>query len=292
MTRRGVLLACISCALSTSGIRAQVQSSAEVRSIARCPASVLTDRTLESKEIFSDRGVTFECRTLRSLIDEAWLGSEGLTKVSAHFVNGSGHGSLIIQSPGTQRSTQKETSEGGPAWLDSELYTMQFQTKEITGPILQSVLANKFQVRVHRAVLESRSYALTVSDAGAHLRQVPEENCAPSLMNNPKSACGVVRRIDSHRSELIGNVDTLCRRFSTWLNRDVSNHTGLTGIFDMQLPFAPEDLNAGVLSGESFGVQFQVLSHAAETLGLGLETTTKSSERLMVDSAERPAGLR
>jgi uncharacterized protein (TIGR03435 family) len=79
---------------------------------------------------------------------------------------------------------------------------------------------------------------------------------------------------------------------SKWLDRAVSDRTGLTGSFDVELGFSPEGLT-GIAPGPP-GVERppndnpSIFIAVEEQLGLKLESTKGPVDVLVIDHAEKP----
>jgi bla regulator protein BlaR1 len=74
--------------------------------------------------------------------------------------------------------------EGGPAWIDSERYQIIAKVdgpaslEGMEGPMLQQLLENRFQLKVHREARESRIYALRVAKGGLKMKpSTPGPRC-------------------------------------------------------------------------------------------------------------------
>jgi uncharacterized protein (TIGR03435 family) len=263
-----------------------------------------------------------ECRTVKSLIQEAFI-NDG--KTSAEF------GPRTVIQPGlgghfsftTQTSTAgepnlrliREPVEGGPDWLNSELYSIEVKSERsqdlpmITGPMLQAILEDRFQVRVHPGKKEVPVYVLEVAPEGGLLRTAAEGSCTTLFSGHSQVTgsrpgqppCGAFRSTGAHAMDAFASMANLCTQFSVWLDRDVADKTGLPGMFQVHLPFSSADLRPGPLTRElsrSNGTasaitgpsHFDLLSNAAQGLGLKLAAGTETSDVLIVDRAERPSG--
>ena len=76
------------------------------------------------------------------------------------------------------------------------------------------------------------------------------------------------------------------------LNRTVIDKTGLTGMFDFHLEFAPDDVTPGITaSGDaSDPLSPSIFAALQEQLGLKLEAGEGPVELLVIDHVEKPAG--
>jgi bla regulator protein BlaR1 len=74
---------------------------------------------------------------------------------------------------------------GAPAWVYSDYYVINAESagktnKELMeGPMLQALLEDRFNLRLHRASIAVPVYTLTIAKGGARLREVPEGTCTP-----------------------------------------------------------------------------------------------------------------
>jgi len=307
--------------LSVPAIKAQALSQAgtaaqfDVVTIKPCtPGDAASTRTGRLGEIISATSMRLECRTVKSLIQEAFI-NDG--KTSAEF------GPRTVVQPGvgghfsfTTQTTMagepnlrliREPVEGGPDWLDSDLYSIEAKSEKsrdltmITGPMLQAILEDRFKVRVHPGKKEVPVYVLEVAPEGRLLKTAPEGSCATLFGEHPQvpgshpgqPSCGVFRSTGAHAIDAFASMANLSAQFSVWLGRDVADKTGLSGMFQVHLPFSSADLRPGPLTRESVAPvssHFQLLSNAAQALGLKLEAGTDSSDVLIVDQVERPSG--
>ena len=73
--------------------------------------------------------------------------------------------------------------EGGPSWIDSERYTINAEAEGspsaavMKGPMLQSLLAERFQLKTHMESREGPAYALIVAKVGPKLKPWHEGSC-------------------------------------------------------------------------------------------------------------------
>ena len=90
---------------------------------------------------------------------------------------------------------------GGPAWTHSSFYSIEAKTddavangptpsaspgrKLMTGPMLQALLEDRFQLKTHRETEEVPMYALTVAPGGLKLKQMEQGCTAPDLTKHP-----------------------------------------------------------------------------------------------------------
>jgi uncharacterized protein (TIGR03435 family) len=73
--------------------------------------------------------------------------------------------------------------EGGPAWIDSERFTIEARADGpagrgmMQGPMLQALLEDRFKLKIHRETRETPLYALTVASGGLKLQRAGDRSC-------------------------------------------------------------------------------------------------------------------
>lgn len=120
--------------------------------------------------------------------------------------------------------------------------------------MLQNLLIDRFQLRFHRQTREISAYVLVPAKGGPKLRSTETTAGGLSFGRSPKSG-----------TRVSGNVtlDTLAFAISSAMdNRPVINQTGLTGVYEIEFDYEPDNATPGDPN----------LQHALEdTLGLRLE---------------------
>ena len=80
---------------------------------------------------------------------------------------------------------------GVSAWMDTNHFDVQATTestatvKQLEGPMLQALLKEMFQLKVHRAAVERPVYELTVQKGGVKMRPSKEGSCTPYSIDSP-----------------------------------------------------------------------------------------------------------
>jgi uncharacterized protein (TIGR03435 family) len=163
---------------------------------------------------------------------------------------------------------------GGPGWLETDRYDVNAKGEENVPErqiwlMLQSLLADRFKLKLHRETKESGIYSLVVARSGLRLQ--------------PSSATGVNFGVGGRKIVAQGaSMDDLTNLLTIQLGQPVSNKTGVTGRFDITLSWAPDAATAGSEGAPSI---FTVIQ---EQLGLRLESGRGPVEILVIDSAEKP----
>ena len=157
--------------------------------------------------------------------------------------------------------------------------------------MLQSLLAERFKLQVHRDSKEMQAYALIVAKGGAKLKEVSGPATAIGGSRSPEGGTRWTGRVP---------VSRLAQALSITMQVPVVDLTGLAGTYEIQFDVAPENGGSagggGSLDAESVARAASLpgpsLSQAMEkALGLKLDPRKLKIERLVVDHVERvPAG--
>jgi len=197
---------------------------------------------------------------------------------------------------------------GGPAWIKSDRYRIEAKAeganpRVMGGPMLQALLEERFQLKIHRDSREVAAFSLTVAKGGFKLRPAKEGSCvAPGDIGEHltpgQKPCGIpMTRVKGPNmtTEIQGSVDQFCKVIGVSLGRPVINKTGIAGLFDLRLEFALDEAIAG--AGPRGPGAAPVDESAApsifiaiqQQLGLKLEPTKAPGELLVIDHVERPS---
>jgi uncharacterized protein (TIGR03435 family) len=192
---------------------------------------------------------------------------------------------------------------GGPGWIGSERFDVQSKAEDPRASfdqlrlLLQSLVADRFQVKFHRETKVLPIYALVVAKGGAKVR-LSEDQQSPEVNGPAPPGSGPNRgAVRIGAGSLTGNAVTMSlftRFLSQRLDRTILDRTKLAGRFDIQLqwtpgpgemPYGPSGdlLAAAESSGASVFVAIQ------EQLGLKLEPARGPVEVFVIDHAEGPS---
>jgi len=187
---------------------------------------------------------------------------------------------------------------GGPGWLDAQRYDiaaksnltgvsdeeMRKMTDQQRDAIearfllkLRMLLADRFQLKIHRVTKELPVYALTVARSGPRISPAADDEVARGRLR--------IRRWDAGTSVITGTAVPLARlvnALSNQVGRTVVDKTGLQGDYDFKITFTPDmGLQGAAGDGPSIFAALQ------EQLGLRLESEKGPVEVLVVDSAQK-----
>jgi uncharacterized protein (TIGR03435 family) len=205
---------------------------------------------------------------------------------------------------------------GGPDWLDGERFDVQGValeplTRERARLMLQTMLADRFQLKVHTEVRQLPVFnMLMVRDdgrLGPKLRRSetdcgarPATNLPPASAPNDVQLCTIRFGFGSLAATGVTMADLATMALSRVAGRPTIDHTGLTGMYDWTLVWTPDNLPpraGGTLPGQPLlvnGIAVDPdgppLSTAIqEQLGLKLQSSTGPVDVLVIDRVERPA---
>ncbi len=215
--------------------------------------------------------------------------------------------------------------EGGPGWVSSDRFDIVAKTDAslapptpgVPGPLqlmMRTLLADRFKLVVHNETKEQSIYALVLArpdgKLGSQLK-ISETDCAaifaaargrggppqgpPPMTPGGRPQCGVMMRPGGISAGGFP-LSQLVASLSGNLQRVVLDRTGLTGNYDLELTWTPDQMpqqqgprppGAPELppidpNGPSLFTAVQ------EQLGLKLESTKGPVDVLVIDRAERP----
>ncbi len=178
--------------------------------------------------------LTVNCFTVMGLIRNSYI----------HFANGN------MTPPG-----RRVVIEKGPAWIDSDLYTIEAKAEStpgqgtMLGPMMQALLEDRFKLKIHAETRDVPVYALTAGKAGSRLQVSQAGSCVSLDIDHPPPLpqsgqpfppiCKMAR-ITSDGFDVRGvTLPEFCLSLSGRLDRDVIDKTGIAGTFDFHVALAP-----------------------------------------------------
>jgi uncharacterized protein (TIGR03435 family) len=150
--------------------------------------------------------------------------------------------------------------------------------------MLQTLLAERFQLRVHTELRELPIYVLTIARGGEKLKKL-EEQCTPG----PNGFCGGyvtrVGQITGQKASMTQLADTL----SAIMDRPVIDKTGLMALFnDVRLEWTPDETQYKTWGTGAYARPVSdssgpsIFTAVQEQLGLKLESTRATVEVLVI----------
>ena len=192
---------------------------------------------------------------------------------------------------------------GGPDWIESDRYDIVAKVADaeldakgmIPAPQfmlrVQSFLEDRFKMVTHWETRELPVYALVVATEGKlgpklkpHAGDCDRARSGgPPSPGAPTANCGTRTNMTPTSGKITGtgiDLDVFARNLSGGTGRYVINKTGLTGSYDLELEFTPDQ--SPDTTGPSLFTAMQ------EQLGLKLDSQRAPVEVLVIDRLEKP----
>ena len=167
-----------------------------------------------------------------------------------------------------------------PRWLATDRYDIEAKagtdgklTPQMMGPLMQSLLAERFQLKFHRETRELTVGALIVAAGGSKVKASTEGE-----------ASGMNTSGGPHRSQVAAtatSMELLAAYVGNRLDRIVVDQTGLRGSYDFTLEWAADETEDSPAPG--------LISALRVQLGLRIEPRKAAVEVLVVDSISKPS---
>jgi uncharacterized protein (TIGR03435 family) len=177
---------------------------------------------------------------------------------------------------------------GGPAWSETDRFSLEAKPaassplskwtpvnfkappNDEMKKMLQALLEERFQLKLHRESKKEYVYALTVAKSGSKLVDARDSTQQPFVGFRPHAVNGQN-----------ATSDLLVERLATIVRRPIINRTNLKGNYDFLIDYASDE--AGT---DTIGLLLRALP---EQVGLKLETEPGSVDVIVIDRAERPS---
>lgn len=158
--------------------------------------------------------------------------------------------------------------------------------------MVQSLLADRFDLKLHRETRELQEYLVTIAKGGPKLRSASEKPMEVRIedrhFSQPKSTCGVSGwREGDHLVCHAATIEQILAAASGEFKAPVADRTGLTGTYDVNVLYMPDsrkmlpDTESLATIGPSLADAFQA------ELGLKVEKGKGPVEVIVVDHFEK-----
>jgi uncharacterized protein (TIGR03435 family) len=171
--------------------------------------------------------------------------------------------------------------------------------------MLQSLLADRFKLQVHREMRTLSVYYLVIAKGGLKMKEAKPDDTFPDGVKRPDgSPARGVMRMTADASGVAMTAQavpmiSIVQYLSQEVRRIVVDKTGLTTTFDFKMQYMPDTFHAPA-GGEAAGTSSQMMAGdpagtsifttVQEQLGLKLESVKAPIEVVAVDHVERPSG--
>jgi uncharacterized protein (TIGR03435 family) len=207
---------------------------------------------------------------------------------------------------------------GLPSWVDSEHYDIDAKAsgdppREQMMEMLQALLADRFQLKVHRETKELPIFLLTAAKGGIKLQPWKEGSCivvqpgqplpTPAAGQPALKPCGsnIVSPKGPNLEWNAVKIDIvrLTMVLSSILGHRVIDNTGYTGAFDLHLEWSRNDTPVAISKPAADGnvspppaddnTAPSIFAVLQQQLGLKLEASKGPVEILVIDHLEKPS---
>ena len=196
----------------------------------------------------------------------------------------------------------RERLIGGPQWIDTERFTVNFKaegdpTREQMIVMLKSMLADRFNLKVHSEYREFDVYALVLArkgQLGPGLRPasvqcaITIDEAVPTRRQAPRRECGLWIAVINGLNQVRGSnitIDTLldATGVGDHFTAPVVDRTGLLGKYDIDLDYAPD-----IIDPASSARGLPLVAAIEVQLGLRFERRKEMLATVVIDSVEMP----
>jgi len=255
------LAICLAAAIVPPALNAQDRPKFEVASIKECK---YTDRPPPSTN--SPGRLSLSCWPLKRLIQDAYeIYADGKVDPLNPFF-------------------PSAPIDGIPDWVNSAKYSIDAKSDSpqtpatMRGPMMQTLLEDRFQLRQHRETREVPVYIMTVARGGPKLTPTKDDSCLhidPSDLSQaqpPPGArvCAFSTKVRTGTIDAIEVFGVTIDVFAKLLHpggRPVVNQTGLTGAYDIHLEQAPDPSGSPSDSEPSDPSGLSFIAQLRRTLG-------------------------
>ena len=199
---------------------------------------------------------------------------------------------------------------GGPSWIDSDHYDIAAKPDSRATPdqvkeMMQTLLADRFKLTFRKETKEMPVYILTVAKNGPKLEEWKDDGSAgaqPEPGRGPRGRGGMMRlgrgELDSQGTTIANFAEALSRM----LGRNVIDQTGLTGKYNFNLKWTPDENQMAMFRGPGDGPKGDagggppppdpngpsIFSAVQDQLGLKLEAKKGPVDVYIIGSVEKP----
>src|SRR5262245_25154837 len=185
---------------------------------------------------------------------------------------------------------------GLPDWAATEYYSIAVKaedgvllTREAMRPRMKRFLEERFKLVTHIETKRVKGYALVVANGGTKLNPITAPaTYDPGLIGKTQISSVRLRSWSVNMDSLAGALEVLLNR-GTGDGLPIVNETGLTGLFDLTVTFAPIQTQPGAAPVETDSTSPSLFTALQEQLGLRLVSRDRIAvDTLVIDHVEHP----
>ena len=161
-------------------------------------------------------------------------------------------------------------------------------------PMLQALLADRFQLKIHRETKELPVYALIVAKDGPRVQEAKPGDTYP---NGIKGIDGIARPGSTQfgwgllKGQGVSMANLARELSQQHLGRPVVDKTGLAGQYDFTLKWTPDQGRSPMFKGTESGQQSADGTPSPESAGPSLFTVIQEQLGLKLESQKAPVGI-
>jgi uncharacterized protein (TIGR03435 family) len=208
---------------------------------------------------------------------------------------------------------REDLISGAPSWADSARFDIDAKvagsdvdalkklSPEQRRLVLQPLLADRFKLKVHTETKQLPVYELVLAKGGSKLKEAnPGDTYAKGIKGPDGVGRGGMMRVG--RGQLTAQavpMTSLANLLSQQLHRTVIDKTGLTGKYDLELNWTPDQGSDPMFKGTDGSPQRadaapdtsgpSIFTALQEQLGLKLQSAKGPVETLVIDHVEMPS---
>jgi uncharacterized protein (TIGR03435 family) len=204
----------------------------------------------------------------------------------------------LITSAYALRSPNDEQVTGLPKWAEDTHFDVEAKVSaddleayknlndEDRARMMLAALQERFKLKAHTETRELPTYSMVVAKGGVKMKlseaiPPPEPGAKPDSKTHYPGSMSVNMNGSSFHAEFYGfGMEGLAANFSYQVHRQVKDDTGLTGKYDAELNWAPDDAKDATLPGIFTALQDQ--------LGLKLVPAKGPVKCVVIDHVEMP----
>jgi uncharacterized protein (TIGR03435 family) len=233
------------------------------------------------------------------------MGSTLLFRLDGFTAKGMNLKSLVKEAYGIEN----DQILGAPNWLNTQTYDIEAKVDDADAAALgklsedqrklmfQSFLRERFQLKAHLETKELPILALVVAKNGPKLQEAKPGDTYPDGIKGPdgkpEGHAGMMMWGNGRLTGQGISIASIVQPLTQQLGRTVLDQTGLTGKYDVELRWTPDNTSAPT-TGPDSGIAGEsttpsIFTAIQEQLGLKLESHKAPVEVLVIDHVEAPS---
>jgi uncharacterized protein (TIGR03435 family) len=243
------------------------------------------------KPMKEDADPSFDVATIKPN-DSGATSMQGLTMNGRNFAT---RNSSLADLIGFAYEVQMKQIIGGPDWLEKDRYDIAAVPDQEGAPnvqqlrlMVQKLLASRFNLKFHHEQRELSAYVLTVGKNGQKLNPTQLKGSLPGMGMRPGPTGLTMVMANARLADFTSFLQMLV------LDRPVVDRTGITGRFDYNVTFTPDDSEFNghppkLPQTETSDSAPNLFAAIQEQLGLKLDAQKTSVDVIAIDHVDKPS---